>query len=83
MGTLAGLTRLKRRAADARRNLTLQVPPSLAAGSPEREDAGGRDLALDMCRSSSAVLQIWHDKIFPGEGADLESARKKTFSGGW
>ena len=83
MGTLAGLARLKRRAAGARRNLALQrLPKPPLAGSPEPTGFGGKDLALEMCRSSSAVLRSWEDKVFPGEGVRPESARDKTFSGG-
>lgn len=83
MGTLAGLARLKRKAANARKNLASQLPPKEAmAGSMGPAGSGGKDLALEMCRSSSDVLRSWNNKVFPGEGAGLESARDKTFTGG-
>lgn len=82
MGTLAGLTRLKRRAASARRSLALRLPPKLpVAGKDAEEESDSKGLAVEVCRSKEAVLQGWDDKVFPGEGKGFESVRGKTFTG--
>lgn len=82
MGTLAGLTRLKRRAASARKSLAQRLPPKLPmAGNEHREAFGGKELAVEACRSREAVLKGWDDHVFPGEGKGFDSARGKTFTG--
>ena len=82
MATLATLTRIKRRAASARRNLAMKVPLKLqTAGSSVPGEFGGKGLTLEVCRPNDAVLQSWDDKVFPGEGVGSESARDNTFTG--
>ena len=80
MGTLAGLTRLKSRAASARKTLATRFPLKTAGGGVTA-DRGGEDLAFEVCRTTQAVLQGWDDKVFPGEGKGPESVRNKTFTG--
>ena len=38
------------------------------------------DLAVDSCRPREALLQGW-DKVFPGEGKRIPSARRLCFTG--
>lgn len=80
MGTLAGLARLKSRAASVRRTLATR-PPLNTAGEGVTADCGRQDLGFEVCRTTQAVLQGWGGKVFPGEGKGCESARNKTFSG--
>ena len=82
MATLATLTRIKRRAASARRKLAMQLPLKLqTAESCLSGELGGKGLALGACQPNDAVLQSWDGKVFPGEGAGTESARHNTFTG--
>ena len=82
MATLAGLARVKRRVATARRSLAMQHPPQLQmAGSRVSDELGGTDLALEVCRPNGAVLQSWDDKVFPGEGVGCETVHDNTFTG--
>ena len=80
MGALAGLTRLKSRAAIVRKTLALRLPPKVA-GDGQGQGSGGRDLSVAICRTQEAVLQSWDNKVFPGEGKGFESARDTTFTG--
>ncbi|KAL3143617.1 hypothetical protein ABBQ38_002414 [Trebouxia sp. C0009 RCD-2024] len=79
---MATLARLKRRAATARRKLTLPLPPKLpAAGRQGSVELRGKGLVLEACRPNDAVLQSWYDKVFPGEAVEFESAHGNTFTG--
>ncbi len=80
MGALAGLTRLKSRAAVARKTLALGLPPKVT-GADQGQGSGRRDLSVAVCRTPEAVLQSWDGKVFPGEGKEFESARDRTFTG--
>ena len=80
VGTLAGLARLKSRAASVRRTLAMR-PPLIQAGEGVTADCGREDLGFEVCRTTQAVLQRWSDKVFPGEGKGCESAHNKTFTG--
>lgn len=77
MATLAGLARIKRRVASARKSLAMQHPPKLQVSG----EFGGKGLVLEVCRPNGAVLQSWDDKVFPGEGAGYETVPDNTFTG--
>ena len=79
---MATLARLRNRAASARRKLTLPLPPKAPmAGRQVSGDLGGKGLVLEACRPHNAVLQSWHEKVFPGEAVGFESACGNTFTG--
>lgn len=87
MATLAGLARIRRRVASARKSLARQFPPKQfppkleTAGSQVSGEFGGKGLALEVCRPNDAVLQSWDAKVFPGEGVGCETVRDNTFTG--
>lgn len=82
IATLATLTRIKRRAASARRKLAMQLPLKVQRTESNMSgELGGKGLALDVCRPNNAVLRSWDGKVFPGEGVGFESARNNTFTG--
>ena len=81
MASMAGLTRLKQKAADARKNLKTRLPPPLPLAADEPADPNGGKGLEELCRGLEAVKQGWADKVFPGEGKGFESERFKTFSG--
>ena len=78
---LQPLIRSKRKAVPRKSFAAPSAQFLLEEEAKEAEQEALPALAVEACRSSGAVMRSWDNKVFPGEGKDIVSARRICFTG--